>query len=212
MFAALGSFVYRRRRATLVVSGIFLVLSIAMLVRGGPLTGGGFGDNEAERTEALVAEVTGTASNNTLVVIFKSATQAPTSEPFVHAMNAALQPLVGMDGVRSVLRPAEAPERLAPAMIDVAQKSAVAMVSLTGSFKEALQRYPGIRARLRSSELSIACTGYVPFMHDFNASLKRDLIKAEMVSLPLALLVLLMVFRTLVAAALPVGVGAPCGS
>jgi RND superfamily putative drug exporter len=93
-------------------------------------------------------------------------------------------------------------------MVNVAQKSALAIVSLAGEFKEALSRYAEIRARLGSNELSIACTGYVPFMHDFDHSLKHDLVKAELISLPLALLVLLMVFRTLVAAALPVGVGA----
>ncbi len=45
-------------------------------------------------------------------------------------------------------------------------------------------------------------------MHDLDTTLESDLLRAELVSLPLALLVLLWVFRTAVAAALPVGVGA----
>src|SRR5688500_6807223 len=40
-----------------------------------------------------------------------------------------------------------------------------------------------------------------------NATLEHDLERAELIALPLALLVLLVVFRTLVAAALPVAVG-----
>jgi RND superfamily putative drug exporter len=45
-------------------------------------------------------------------------------------------------------------------------------------------------------------------MDNLDRVLEHDLIRAELVSLPLALLVLLLVFRTVVAAALPVGVGA----
>src|SRR5208337_2878962 len=46
------------------------------------------------------------------------------------------------------------------------------------------------------------------FMNDLDQVLEHDLLRAELLSLPLALLVLLLVFRTVVAAALPVGVGA----
>ena len=77
------------------------------------------------------------------------------------------------------------------------------MVSLRGDFKEALSRYPAVRARLRSADLAVTCTGKVPFMDDFDRVLEHDLVRAELVSLPLALLVLLLVFRTVVAAALP---------
>ncbi len=82
------------------------------------------------------------------------------------------------------------------------------MVSLKGDFKEALGRYPAVRARLQSPSLTVTCTGKVPFMDDFDRVLEHDVIRAELLSLPLALLVLVLVFRTVVAAALPVGVGA----
>jgi putative drug exporter of the RND superfamily len=48
----------------------------------------------------------------------------------------------------------------------------------------------------------------VPYMHDLDRILEHDLLRAELVSLPLAILVLLFVFRTAMAATLPVGVGA----
>ena len=97
---------------------------------------------------------------------------------------------------------------LAPSMVNGDAKSAIAMVSLKGDFKEALARYPAVRAHLQSPELAITCTGQLPFMDNFDRVLEHDLVRAEIVSLPLALLVLLLVFRTVVAAALPVGVGA----
>ena len=93
-------------------------------------------------------------------------------------------------------------------MVNGQARSAIALVSLKGDFKEALSHYPAVRAHLHSTDLAITCTGQVPFMDDFDRVLEHDLVRAEIVSLPLALLVLLLVFRTVVAAALPVGVGA----
>jgi RND superfamily putative drug exporter len=106
------------------------------------------------------------------------------------------------------MTPGDAPAAIAPDMVNVGTKTAVAMISLKGDFKEALSRYPAVRGLLSSRALAITCTGQVPFMNDFDHVLEHDLLRAEAVSLPLALLVLLFAFRTVVAAALPVGVGA----
>ncbi len=208
MFAPLASFIYRKRWATLAASSVFLVLSVLVVLRGGKLTGGAFGNNEAERTERLVEEVLGHSTTTTFVAIFHSDREDPRNLPFQTAMKAALAPLAEDPDVLSVMTPDDAPPQLAPGMVNGNKKSAIAMVSLKGDFKEALSRYPEVRARLRSPDLAITCTGYVPFMDNLDSVLERDLFRAELVSLPLALLVLLAVFRTVVAAALPVGVGA----
>ena len=132
MFAALGAFIYRKRWATLVVSLLFLVASIAMVARGGKLTSARFGDNEAWQTEHLVEQVVGHATNTTFVVIFHSDTKDPRNEPFQAAMKAALAPLSGDPRVLSVMSPDDAPPALAPGMVNGNAKSAVAMVSLVG--------------------------------------------------------------------------------
>jgi RND superfamily putative drug exporter len=208
MFSALAAFIYRRRWATLAASALFLAGSIAMVVRGGALTGGAFGDSESERVQALVAGVVGVSTDNTIVAVFHSPTLDPRNEPFQVAMKAALAPLAGDPAVLSVMTPDDAPPALAPDMVNGNAKSAVAMISLRGDFKATLAAYPEVRAKLRSAELEITCTGNLPFMDNLDAVLEHDLVRAEIVSLPLALLVLLLVFRTAVAAALPVGVGA----
>ena len=76
-----------------------------------------------------------------------------------------------------------------------------------GTFADAMSAYPEVRDRIVSDRASIMATGQLPFMHDMNETLEADLVRAELIALPLALLVLVLVFRTLVAAALPVGVG-----
>ena len=55
--------------------------------------------------------------------------------------------------------------------------------------------------------MTVSVTGRIPLLLDVDRTLERDLIRAELISLPLALLVLLLVFRSAVAAVLPVVVG-----
>ncbi len=207
MFATLATLIYRRRWWTLAASTLFLAAAIATVLRGGRLTGGSFGDGEAEKTQRLVEQVLGHSNDTTFVAVFHSDTLDPREPPFQGAMKAALAPLAADPDVVSVVTPEDAPFLIAPDMVNVEAKSAMAMVAMKGDFKEALSRYPAVRARLRSADLAVTCTGKVPFMDDFDRVLEHDVVRAEIVSLPLALLVLLLVFRTVVAAALPVGVG-----
>lgn len=208
MFALLATFIYKQRWGVLVAASVFLFASIGMVLRGGKLTGGSFGDREAEKTQKLVEKVLGFSNDTTFVIVFQSDQLDPGEAPFREAMTAALQPLTGDPDVLSVVTPEDASVLFAEAMVNREARSALALVSLKGEFKEALSRYPKVRKKLQSSELTITCTGKVPFMDDFDRVLAHDVIRAELVSLPLALLVLLLVFRTAIAAALPVFVGA----
>jgi RND superfamily putative drug exporter len=208
MLAGLARFIFRRRVETLIASTLFLVAAIAMVIHGGKLTGGSFGDREAEQTQRLVEQVLGHSTDTTFIVVFHSDALDPHKAPFAEAMKAALAPLAADPDVLAVVTPDDAPFAIAPEFVNGKAKSALAMVNLKGDFKEALGRYPAIRAKLRSQALTITCTGKVPFMDDFDRVLEHDVVRAELMSLPLALLVLLLVFRTAVAALLPVGVGA----
>ena len=107
MFAALAAFIYRRRWGTLSVSALFLAASIAMLLHGGKLTGGTFGDREAEQTQRLVEQVLGHSTDTAFVVVFHSDTLDPHAEQFRAAMEAALAPLTSDPYVLSVVTPAE---------------------------------------------------------------------------------------------------------
>jgi RND superfamily putative drug exporter len=208
MFATLARFIVRSRWSTLGLSTVFLLAALGVALHGGRLTGGTFGDSEAEHAQRLVEQVLGHSLDTTVIAVFHSDTLDPRNEPFDVAMKDALAPLARDPAVLSIMTPADAPPALATEMVNGGAKSAIAMISMRGDFQEALARYPAVRARLRSSELAIACTGKVAFMSDFDRVLRRDLVRAEILSLPLALFVLLLVFRTAVAAALPVGVGA----
>ncbi|HEX9270312.1 MAG TPA: MMPL family transporter, partial [Candidatus Limnocylindria bacterium] len=85
--------------------------------------------------------------------------------------------------------------------------SAVAIVSLKDDATVAAKYYEELRARAASDVLTVRATGYLAISNDFNTILENDLRRAESVSLPLALILLLIVFGTIVAATLPLGVG-----
>ena len=208
VFAALGSFTHRHRWATLAVSGLLLLASFAALLRGGRLTGGTFDDTESERAEELIARVLGHPTDTTVLVVFHSDTLEPWSAPFRGALRASLAPLERDPRVLSVVRPRQRADGPGPRADQRARSQRRgALVTLAGDFKEALSAFPEVRRELQSPSLAIACTGRLAFLDDLGRVLGQDLARAELVSLPLALLVLLLVFRTVVAAALPVGVG-----
>lgn len=208
MFTWLAAFVFRHRWGTLIASVVFLVGALATVLHGGNLTGGSFGDREAEQTQRLVENVLGHSTDTTFVAVFHSESLAADSKEFGEAMAQALAPLTEHPDVLGVVRPHEAPRMLGREMVNTDAKSAIAIVNMRGTFKEAINRYPDVREALRSDTLEITCTGKVPFLDNFDRVLQHDMIRSELLSLPLALLVLLLVFRTGVAAALPVGVGA----
>src|SRR5580698_2138774 len=105
MFTALAPFSSRRRWWTLAASTVFLVASIAMVFRGGKLTGGTLGDGEAERTQRLVEQVLGHSTDTTFVVVFHSDALDPRRQPFQVAMKAALAPLAKHPDVLSIVTP-----------------------------------------------------------------------------------------------------------
>ena len=67
--------------------------------------------------------------------------------------------------------------------------------------------YPEIRGQVRSDTLEILTTGPAAMNDDFEQVMRRDLRRAELIVLPLVLLLLVLVFGSVVAASLPVLVG-----
>ncbi len=207
MFEALGAFVFRFRWFVLVGSALFLATSIAVLVRGGALTSGVVHGLESERAQRIADIVSGHASDTTFVAVLHADGMDAHDPRFVDAAAAALVPLRSDPRVESVVSPDVLPPPFGESMIDGPGGAEIAVVALRGDFREALAAYPAVRSHLQSTTLTIDCTGRVPFLHDLDSTLEHDLVRAEMVSLPLALVVLLFVFRTVTAATLPVGVG-----
>jgi RND superfamily putative drug exporter len=207
MFETLGHFVVRHAKAVLACVGVFVVLSLFILVRGGPLASGIIEGLEARQEEHLADGVMGTQAETTFVVVFHSDALDPRDERFHRAVADALAPLRKDRRVLSVTSADEAPLFLIARMVNANAHAEIAFVSMRESFQGALRSYPEVRNEISSKQLEIGCTGTLPYFNDLNETLERDLIRAELISLPFAILILLWVFRTAAAAVLPALVG-----
>lgn len=207
MFAAWGHIVYRYRWVTIVLSTVFLALSIAALLRGGSFQSGGIiQTSESGRALRLLREELPRASGSSFNVIFASDTLSVTDPAFRSSLQAALDEVSRDPRVVSVRTPYDATPPL-PAFVSSDGRKAFAVVAVKDDMSTSAKYYDELRGRIRSDTLSVTATGNLAITQDFNHILEADLQRAEIVSLPLALLILVLVFGTVVAALLPLGVG-----
>jgi RND superfamily putative drug exporter len=208
MFAAWGRFVYRRRWPVLAISGLMLVASAVIVIQGAKLQSGGFIEtSESGRASRLIERELPGAGGGTFTLIFSSDTLAATSPEFRAAVDAALTPLRSDPRVAAIVTPYDgtAPD---PTRLISTNGHAVAIdVAVKDDIATARDYYKELRALVRSDTLQIQATGILAINNGFNEVLQQDLNRAETVSLPLALVLLLVVFGSIVAALVPLGVG-----
>ncbi len=208
MFAAWGAFICRRKWWVLALSVLPLVGALASFFRGGPLTTGSIEGIEADRTQALVERTLALPGDTTFTLVFNSPNFTVADPRFAAGMRTALASVAADPDVASVANPFELPPLLAKRLVSRDGHRALAVVTLQGDLSAAARAYPALRARLQTAPLQVLATGRAPFVHDLDVALEHDLLQAELISLPLALVVLVAVFGSLVAAALPIVIGA----
>src|SRR6266568_6245335 len=209
-----GRFVYRRRWLVLVVSLLTVGVSIASLLAGGQLRNVQFRDTEAGRAGQLIRDefppVTGApaAPTSSFVLIFTSKEGFAAADPrFIAGMNTALGPLRSDPRVSSIATPDSVPAPSAAALRSKDGNRALANVTVRGTTTEAEGFFSQLRAVVRTDAFEVLATGNIPLNGDIDAALDRDLQRAELVSLPLAFVLLLLVFGSAAAALLTLGVG-----
>src|SRR6266852_3668150 len=212
MFARWGRFVYRFRWATLAGSGVLLAVSVAGLLMGGTLTSGGplTSNLESARAGNLITSdlKSGSPATSNFVLVFSSTTLSVGDPAYKDAVTAALAPIQGDSHISSIVTPYNAPNaRVAQAFTSTNGHQALVSVDLKSTGMQARKDYDALRAQVHSDTLTVMGTGFVAINEAFNKTLEADLQRAEFVTLPLTLLLLVIIFASLVAAGLPLGVG-----
>jgi RND superfamily putative drug exporter len=211
MFASWGRFVYRYRWATLVGSGALLAISIAGLLMGGTLTSGGPLTSNLESARAanlITSEFATSKVTSNFVLLFTSKTESVSDPAFNAAVTAALAPIEGDSRISSLITPYNAPTpRIAQAFTSTDGHQALVSIDLKSSGLQADKDYDALRAQVHSDTLTVQGTGFVAINEAFNKTLEADLQRAETVTLPVTLVLLVVIFASLVAAGLPLGVG-----
>ncbi|MDQ3184139.1 MAG: MMPL family transporter [Actinomycetota bacterium] len=209
MFAAWGRFVYRFRWLVLVASILSIAAVVYSMGYGGRLGTGEFsapGGTESGRVDELLDEEVAKAPPS-FMLVFGSEDEKAADPAFRDQVERALEPLEEDERVAGV-RTAYENGATDEAMISRNGHYSLAVVELEeGSFAELQDAYADIRQEVRPGPLEVVATGEIPLNEDFESVTETDLKRAEVVSLPLALLMLLFVFGSVVAAGLPIGVG-----
>src|SRR6202171_2504804 len=215
MFARWGLFVYRNRWATLIASALLLGLSTLAIFTGGTLADtGGFGANlPAGKAAKLIADevhpqgITAKAGLSSFTLIFSSPTLTADDAAFQKAVEDAVAPLSGDPRVTALTTPYSAPAAAKPALISKDSHKALVQVSLKDDSQTAQGYINQVVSEVHPGPLSVVATGQVPINLAFKGALENDLQRAELVALPVTLLLLVLIFASIVAALLPVGVG-----
>lgn len=191
----------------IVVSALALISAGLVIAHGGALSSGETHGTEADLGRKLIDAELRFPGASSFTIVFSSATLYADDPEFLRAMRFALAPMRHDPRVASVLAADDAPDLVAARLRSEDAHHALAIITLRAPYREAAKLYPALRAELHPGPLQMAITGYLAFRSDLDRTLERDLLIAEAVSLPLALLILLLVFRTLVSATLPAFVG-----
>jgi RND superfamily putative drug exporter len=213
LFARWGRFVYRYRWATLAGSGAVLIGSVVFLLMGGTLTSGGplSSNLESAQVNRLINKELGGGSTApttaTFDLIFKSDTMSVSDSQYKDAVNAALSPIQSDSHVVSIVTPFTVTPAAAASLTSHDGHEALVIVEVNATGQKAWPIYNALRAKVKSDSLSVTGTGFVPINQAFNTTLESDLQRAETVTLPVTLILLIIIFASVVAAGLPLGIG-----
>jgi len=211
VFAGWGRFVYRFRWATLAASGVLLAISVALLMMGGTLTSGGPLTSNLQSAKAgnlITSELGAAKVTSNFNLIFRSDTLTVSDPQFQAAVTDALAPIQSDSRISKMATPYNVPDgRVAQALTSKDGHEALVSIELNSSGQKAWKDYDALRAEVKSSTLTVTGTGFVAINQAFNKTLESDLQRAEYVTLPVTLILLVLIFATIVAAGLPLGVG-----
>jgi len=210
VFTRWGGFVYRRRR---------WIAALALVIAGGSaslagsvadnLTTGGWLDptsESAQVSERLEAEYGG--GRSAFIALFRStdADADARSETFQDAIATTLDPVGELEAVSGITGFADTGDER---FISEAGDAAYVLIELDADEDSSIDLVDPVQAALATpAGYEVALTGFGPIQQDSARLSEEDLIRAETVSLPIAALVLILVFSSLIAAGMPLVVAA----
>ncbi|MFC0628005.1 MMPL family transporter [Kribbella deserti] len=208
MFETLGRLAYRRRRVFLALTGLF-VIGAAVWGTGvfGSLANGGFESPDSEAAEAVrTVEQTVGRDGSDVIALYRSPGKTVADPDFRQAVEAHLNGLPAGE----VVRTGTFWSTNSPVFVSKDQHSTYAVLTLAGADpEERLEAFHRIEDALKRAPagLDLRLGGEIAVFEEVNVQTERDIVRAETISLPIVLVLLVIVFGGLVAASLPLFVG-----
>ena len=205
MFSRWGAFVYRFRRPVALIAVVVAIASSVLASQASSaLSSGGWldADSESAAVSARLDTEFG-AGKSSVIALFRSTTPGAdaTSAAFQGAIATSIAGLATTPHVTGVIGYAETGDRR---FISTAGDAAYIVVQLDLTDEASVDAVEPIRAAIvPPAGFTYQLTGYGPITKDSAEQSEKDLQKAELVSLPIVAIVLVLVFASLVAASMP---------
>lgn len=205
MFEFLARFACRKPWFVIVGWFILVAMVLPLLPHiDEPLKVGGFSSDDSEGARAIrVLEQELGFSPSQLALIFTSDTLTTDDPAFISQITAAVGNLDKMPFVDDVITP-----DLDPTLIAPSGNLAYAIVGMPMPAEEAQAEAKAVEAGLiPQPDLHVLIAGGPSFFADVEVASQRDLQRAELIAFPFALIALIFVFGSVVAATIPLLVG-----
>lgn len=205
MFTALGNFLNRHSAKVLVASVVFIVLAgwygFGVFSK---LDQGDLADKNSESTQVVTKVMSDFHKGVPEVLVLFSAKNNQTVDDPV--FRAEVQRLLG--NVKSdTLDITSYYSTGAKQLVSADRKSTYAALVLPGSLNEQSSKVTDIRSKLVSSSVNVSVGGQAAINEDVNQQVHSDLGQAETISFAVLAVLLVLVFRSFVAALLPLTLG-----
>ena len=205
MFAAIGRFAYRRRRIIVLAWVVAFAAGLVATAHVPPrLKGGGFTNpaTPSQQAQQAMQDRLGFGPAQ-LTIVFTSATLDARSPAFQAQVKSALS---GIDKTKfpRLLGVQTAASTGDSGFVSSDGHATFAVLSFDAVTEQVQRMIPAIRSALKPTSLRTYLTGDPAVYADIESTSARDLRTAESYTLPVAVIVLVLIFGTLVAAALPV--------
>ncbi|MCI0344015.1 MAG: MMPL family transporter [Chloroflexi bacterium] len=204
MFSRWGALMYRWRRIVVVLALVAAGgASVLAAQAPGALSSGGWLDPNSESAgvaERLERDFGG--GRSALIVLYRTTTgDAATSPEFQAAIGDSLAGLEDDPRVTGIVGYAETGD---DRFISIDGASAYVFLNLSVTDEESVDEVDSLRAKIAPpAGYTVQLTGFGPIQKDSTEQSEKDLQRAEVVSLPIAALVLIIAFTSIVAAFMP---------
>ena len=211
MFYQFGKLTVRFRWPIILFWAIVLILTIPFALRAASSLKGGFGeaDTESRRALDILRDDLG-ITESSMVVVFSSESLNARDPRYADEVQRILSPMAEMPEVVDITTFYNS---TGSRMVSDDGYTTFSIVKLDREVDEAVDLVPELREKLNEAiapdgALKAWATGGIPIFSDLNRASERDLRRGEAISLPLVLVALILIFGGLVAAGLPVTMGA----
>ena len=205
MFETIGRLMYRRRRWVLALAVAFLgVAGVWGTGVFGKLSSGGFADpaSDSVRASQLAADRLG-RDDADVIMLYRSVDRTVDDPAYRQAVTATLGalPRSAVDRVTTYW------DSHAAQLVSADRKQTYAVLRLVGAEDQRKDELAAIEGRLAAPGLQTRVGGGTAINRDINDQVSKDIGRAESLSLPIVMVLLVIIFGSVAAASLPLAIG-----